>query len=80
MQNLSKFVETLKKLKMKKITLLAAVVIAASFASCKKNYTCSCTWNDDGTSAGSYTYNNTKKKAKDACEANNTGIITCKIN
>ena len=65
---------------MKKITLLAAVVIAASFASCKKNYTCACTWSD-GTSAGSYTYKNTKKKATDACTANNvSGLIDCKIN
>lgn len=27
---------------MKKITLLAAVLIAASFASCKKSYSCEC--------------------------------------
>ena len=27
---------------MKKITLIAAVIVAASFASCKKDYTCTC--------------------------------------
>lgn len=56
---------------MKKITLLAAVVIAASFASCKKDYTCVCT----GTSSvynSSYTFDLGKIKKKDAkssCDA-----------
>ncbi len=52
---------------MKKITLLAAVVIAASFASCKKDYTCVCTSN-----SVSYTYDLGKIKKKDAkasCDA-----------
>ncbi len=56
---------------MKKITLLAAVVVlAASFASCKKDYTCECTYN--GVVIGSIKYKDTKKKAKDACEASNS--------
>ena len=29
---------------MKKITLLAAAFVAISFASCKKDYTCSCSY------------------------------------
>ena len=56
---------------MKKITLLAAVVIAASFASCKKNYTCTCTGTSQGVS-GTYTYDLGKIKKKDAkssCDA-----------
>ncbi|MES2515878.1 MAG: hypothetical protein V4580_17115 [Bacteroidota bacterium] len=56
---------------MKKITLLAAVVIAASFASCKKDYTCVCTGTNNGVS-GSYTYDLGKIKKKDAkasCES-----------
>ena len=52
---------------MKKITLLAAVVIAASFASCKKNYTCVCTGTQSGSTASySYTYDLGKIKKKDA--------------
>ncbi len=64
-----------KNKKMKKITLLAAVVIAASFASCKKDYTCVCTVPASSSSyyAGtSYTYDLGKIKKKDAkasCEA-----------
>ena len=50
---------------MKKITLLAAVVIAASFASCKKNYTCVCTYTSAGTTE-TYTYDLGKIKKKDA--------------
>lgn len=35
---------------MKKITLMAAVIVAASFASCKKDRTCECTYTTSGTS------------------------------
>jgi hypothetical protein len=61
----------LKTLKMKKITLLASVVIAASFASCKKDYTCVCTYTYAGTTE-TYTYDLGKIKKKDAkasCDA-----------
>lgn len=60
---------------MKKITLLAVVAIAASFASCKKDYTCVCTVPSSSSSAfagTSYTYDLGKIKKKDAkssCEA-----------
>jgi hypothetical protein len=58
---------------MKKITLLAAVVIAASFASCKKDYTCVCTTSDTSNGyAASYTFDLGKIKKKDAkanCDA-----------
>jgi hypothetical protein len=56
---------------MKKITLLAAVIVAASFASCKKNYTCVCTDTYNGTTE-TYTYDLGKIKKKDAkskCDA-----------
>ena len=55
---------------MKKVTLLAVVIIAASFASCKKDYTCECTQN--GVVIGTIKYKDTKKKAKDACSASNS--------
>ncbi|MES2133573.1 MAG: hypothetical protein V4506_14585 [Bacteroidota bacterium] len=58
---------------MKKITLLAAVIVAASFASCKKNYTCVCTTNNSSNGfAASYTFDLGKIKkgdAKSACDA-----------
>lgn len=56
---------------MKKITLLAVAVIASfTFASCKKDYTCECTYN--GAVIGTIKYKDTKKKAKDACTASNS--------
>jgi hypothetical protein len=60
---------------MKKVVLFVAVVITASFASCKKDYACKCT-------AGSVTVtgatvNETKKDAKDRCEAESKSGITC---
>lgn len=54
---------------MKKITLLAAVIIAASFASCKKDYTCECTTSGNGSSiTTTSTVNGKKKDVKTACE------------
>lgn len=66
---------------MKKITLLAAVIIAASFASCKKEYTCECTTTING---ATYTASGTsgkmkKKDAKTWCENGNDSYTTCKI-
>jgi hypothetical protein len=53
---------------MKKITLLAAVVIAASFASCKKDYNCVCT--ASGGTTTTYDLGKIKKKdAKASCES-----------
>jgi hypothetical protein len=65
---------------MKKITLLAAVIAAFTFASCKKDYTCECTATSGGVSvSASTTIKDTKKKAKDACTAKNTTGVTCEI-
>lgn len=49
------FAQTLKNLKMKKITLFAFAAVALSLASCKKDRTCECTY----TSTSSYGTNNT---------------------
>ena len=68
---------------MKKITLLAAVIAVASFASCKKAYTCACTTtvtspNYLGTGTTTNVYNDdaaaygkkmNKKTAQSACDA-----------
>jgi hypothetical protein len=65
---------------MKKITLLAAVVVAFTFASCKKDYTCECTFSGNGFSGSvSTTIKDTKKKAKDACTAKNEVGVNCAI-
>lgn len=68
---------------MKKITLLAAVVVAVSFASCKKNYSCVCSVPASNTTspfAGtSITYDLGKIKKKDAkssCEAAGSSWIS----
>ena len=64
---------------MKKITLLAAVIIAASFASCKKNYTCECTVTGSTTVIASATAKMKKKDAVTWCESDNTSYVTCSL-
>jgi hypothetical protein len=68
---------------MKKITLLAVVLIAASFASCKKVYTCTCTGTySDGTSYTDVYSTGTKVKkatAESWCSNNNYGNETCTL-
>ena len=58
---------------MKKIILLAAVISAATFASCKKDYTCVCAKSNPASGfSGTYTYDLGKIKKKDAqasCDA-----------
>jgi hypothetical protein len=68
---------------MKKITLLAAVIVVASFTSCKKAYTCSCstvftystgspdTYKDD---AKAYSKKMNKKTAQAACDEKKAAI------
>ncbi len=66
---------------MKKILLLVAVVSALSVTSCKKDYTCTCTYTSGSYNYTSvYTVHNTKKKATDACTALATSGETCSIN
>lgn len=67
---------------MKKSTLiLGAAIVALSFTSCKKEYTCECTVN--GTVFGSTTITETKSNAETACNAGDSeimGIVTdCEI-
>jgi hypothetical protein len=59
---------------MKKILFVAAVALAGTIflPSCKKDYTCVCTYDDmnGGTESVEVAMNNVKKKdAKDACSA-----------
>ena len=58
---------------MKKVILFVAVVIATSFASCKKDYACKCS----NTVVPATTQNETKKDAKDRCAKLNTSTYTC---
>ena len=65
---------------MKKIILLAAVIITASFASCKKNWNCECT---DESGSDTFVVRSTKMKKADAktwCEnGNSESDYTCKL-
>lgn len=45
-------------------TVIAVIFVAASFTSCKKDFTCSCTYSSN--SALNYDYKYTKVKKKDA--------------
>lgn len=71
---------------MKKLifTISAFALVAVTMTSCKKDYTCECTFSGPGTSGSiSATINDTKKNAQDKCEADNgtaNGVTTtCKI-
>jgi hypothetical protein len=71
---------------MKKLLLSVAAfaLVATTMTSCKKDYTCECTVSGTGVSGTvSGTINDTKKNAKDKCEADNgtiAGVTTsCKI-
>lgn len=68
---------------MKKV-LAIAVLGVLTLASCKKDYTCTCTASSGGMSVSqSTTINDTKKKAEDACTAKSTSAsgatTTCAI-
>jgi hypothetical protein len=70
---------------MKKIAVLAIFAGAMSFASCKKNYTCTCTTTEPGypNITSSTTIKDTKSKAKTTCsnESATVGSVatTCAI-
>lgn len=51
--------------------IAAAALMMAGFVSCKKDYTCQCTWDLAGsqTTVDLEMNNVSKKDAKDACEA-----------
>lgn len=56
---------------------VAAVALVGTFTSCKKDQTCECTTTFDNSSTPvqtvSYTFKETKSKAKDAC---NSKVVT----
>ena len=57
---------------MKKVLLLAAVAVSFTMVSCKKDYTCTCTY--DGSTA-TMTFKTAKKKdAETACETQETNL------
>lgn len=68
---------------MKKVLLGAIVIAAASFTSCKKDYTCTCTTEGNGSSAtASTTITATKSDAEAACNSTTTSggfTSTCAI-
>ncbi len=71
---------------MKKTMAIAALlVVAATFTSCKKEYSCECTTKDGSTvvSTATTTIKDTKSKAEDACNGleNTVGTLTttCEI-
>lgn len=66
---------------MKKITLLAAVIVVASFASCKKIRTCKCTWTDGSSISVNSDVKLSKKDAKTWCEGSTSGGsgYTCEL-
>ena len=57
---------------MKKGMLLVGAVVAITFASCKKDYNCVCTYKDGNGASATYTYDMGKVKKKDAKDACNT--------
>ena len=62
------------------MAIAALLVVAATFTSCKKEYTCECTTTDGSTTVGTTTttIKDTKKKAEDACNALNVSSGTAK--
>ncbi len=70
---------------MKKVFLFAAVITAFSFASCKKDYTCTCTTTAASGVPGvttSTTIHDTKSKATTTCNNATTasaGTETCSV-
>lgn len=68
---------------MKKITLLAVAFVAVSFASCRKVYTCTCTYSYNGATYTD-TYTTGTKVKKSTAETWCTGLQstgeTCSLN
>ena len=66
---------------MKKITLFAAAFVAISFASCKKDYTCTCASSGGGTADVTKIVEVSKKTAKANCVSTiNSGYTeTCTL-
>lgn len=57
---------------MKKLMLLGAAIAMLSVTACKKDYTCTCTYDPLGTGSGTSSYEIEKAKkqdAEDSCQA-----------
>ena len=63
---------------MKNISLLAITLMAISFASCKKDYTCNCT-DAQGKIPEVTVLHDTKSSAKTICAARKSSPETCAI-
>jgi hypothetical protein len=67
---------------MKKIALTLAGIafVAVTLTSCKKDYTCTCTFDIAGVSGSvSETQKLSKKDAEEWCEGESTTGVTCKL-
>lgn len=64
---------------MKKLTLSVLALVAISFASCKKDYTCVCNWKGTTVEASRTTINDTKDKANSACSDLSSSVKECSI-
>jgi hypothetical protein len=66
-------------MKIKKIVLGLSIVILG-VASCKKKYTCTCTYDANGTISNTSEYKLTEEDAKSSCNsADNAEGITCEL-
>jgi preprotein translocase subunit SecF len=55
---------------LKGLSVTLIIISSVFFFSCKKNYTCDCTWTDGGRNlSATYEIKATKKKAKEECNA-----------
>lgn len=57
---------------MKKLSILAVAALAFSFASCKKDRVCTCTYTSTGSSTSNTSVTTMKKVSKGAAKANCT--------
>ncbi len=63
---------------MKKILFFVLVAMIALFASCKKNYTCSCVFKEDGIAFGVENHHieeETKKDAREICDEKSYKVV-----
>ncbi len=64
---------------MKKLTLSVLALVAISFASCKKDYTCVCNYKGTNVEYSRTTIKDTKDNAKSSCSNLSTSITDCSI-
>ncbi len=64
---------------MKKLTLSVLALVAISFASCKKDYTCVCNYKGSNMEASRTTIKDTKDNANSSCSNLATSITDCSI-